>query len=406
MDKHIKGHYILEIRPLTALSINSGNQLDCASYVIEAGGKVAVIDVPALVSKIIRTGSPSLRHEVTTALDKASQDLYALRTFISKHYDEEDVLYRSIINRYTQGRISNSMGNQNVNEIYRCPIDGESRPVIPGSSIKGAVRTAFSGQASKDSKVIDDDMNKAFRNQIADLDEFGRNKKQQKKKAKMIERQIDAQILFSQKFLSEKDKKASYSLEKDFNLMKKPNYSAMRSLAISDCLPVRCETEFSFTTMPGRAMGKALPIIDVIRGSLLGSDSVFSGVLSLEEDTSLVHPLDIDTIVNDCNAFARATFDEEEEALISILRSREDKFEFDIYDKLAGVVRGQRKENEFLLRMGRFSQREYVTYSNDLRYVGHTRNENYPQWGNTRTMMVDGHDLIPVGWCMCSIQEA
>lgn len=221
------------------------------------------------------------------------------------------------------------------------------------------------------------------------------NKKARERMAKILEVEIDARIMYHDGFFTSHG-------EPDLKKKGLPNYSAMRNLLVSDCMPVSFETSVSYMAMPGRQMGKALPLMDVIRGSLLGSRSVFSGTLSLG-DIDLPHKLNLENLVKDCNDFSSLMFKKEAEVLIDILREREKKLSFDLYDELAGIIGSPRKENEFIIRMGRFSQREYVTYSNDLRYVDKETNPYDRKWGSTRTMMTDGKNLIPLGWCICTL---
>ena len=395
MIKQVKEQFRLEVRPLTALSINSGTSLDYASYVIGEEGSIAVVDVAKLIGRILKSGSDAARHELNNVLDRMSNDLTCLKDMVTRHYCEDDVLYRSSVNAYTKTRMLNAGGNQNINEIYRCLIDGKSVPVIPGSSIKGALRTAFSGQASKEAQVIDDDTYNEILKTIKAFPAGDENKKAREDMAKTLEAEIDARIMYHDGFFTSPD-------EPDLKKKGLPNYSAMRNLLVSDCMPVSFETSVSYMTMPGRQMGKALPLMDVIRGSLLGSRSVFSGTLSLG-DIDLPHKLNLENLVKDCNDFSSLMFKKEAEVLIDILREREKKLSFDLYDELAGIIGSPRKENEFIIRMGRFSQREYVTYSNDMRYVDKETNPYDRKWGSTRTMMTDGKNLIPLGWCICTL---
>lgn len=398
MIKQVKEQFRLEVRPLTALSINSGTSLDYASYVIEEEGSIAVVDVAKLIGRILKSGSDAARHELNNVLDRMSNGLTCLKDLVTRHYCEDDVLYRSSVNAYTRTRMLNAGGNQNINEIYRCLIDGKSVPVIPGSSIKGALRTAFSGQASKEAQVIDDDTYKEILEKIGAFPAGDENKKARERMAKTLEVEIDARIMYHDGFFTSHG-------EPDLKKKGLPNYSAMRNLLVSDCMPVSFETSVSYMAMPGRQMGKALPLMDVIRGSLLGSRSVFSGTLSLG-DIDLPHKLNLENLVKDCNDFSSLMFKKEAEVLIDILREREKKLSFDLYDELAGIIGSPRKENEFIIRMGRFSQREYVTYSNDLRYVDKETNPYDRKWGSTRTMMTDGKNLIPLGWCICTLTRA
>ena len=151
-------------------------------------------------------------------------------------------------------------------------------------------------------------------------------------------------------------------------------------------------------------MAKALPIVDAIKGRLMGYESVFKGTMNVSDVTDISHHLTVENIINDCNAFSSKTFSQEQDILIDNLKRRSDDFSFELYDELAGIILGPRKSNEFIIRVGRFSQREYVTYSNDFRYVEKPGSID-DKWGSTRTMIYDGSQYLPMGWCLCSISE-
>ena len=399
-----KNSFDIEIMPLTGLSINNGNLLDQASYIVERNRKCAVVDIEHFIQRIYTEGSDSDKHSLATSLDKASEGLGSLKAFVSDKYLESDVLYRSSVSGFTESKLLKDSGNLNLNEIYRVVISGKSVPVIPGSSLKGAIRTAFTGQASKLEDVIDNDGYKDIKRRIESIREQEKARDKEKK-AGSIEDDIDSRILFSQSFLSPKQLKALDFSSKDiYKTLRDPKNSAMRSLQISDAFPVVAETEFVSLSMPGHKMAKALPFVDVIKGRLMGYESVFRGSMKVSDVTDIKHHLTIDNIINDCNKFAVQTFAQEQKYIIEILKHRSDTSYFELYDELAGIVLGPRKRNEFLLKVGRFSQREYVTYSNDFRYVEKPGPSN-EKWGSTRTMMYDGSHYLPLGWCLCSIAE-
>ena len=394
----------IEIRLLTGLSINNGNLLDQASYVVEKGRKCAVIDIDHFIQRIYSEGTDSDKHTLVNALNSTSEGLGRLKAFVSDKYLESDVLYRSSVSGFTESKLLRDTGNLNLNEIYRVILAGKSVPVIPGSSLKGSIRTAFTGQASKLADVIGDDEYKKIKKDIRDIGEQ-RTARDKDRKANNIEDDIDSHVLFSQSFLSSKQRQLLESSSKDRDkILRDPKYSAMRSLQIFDAFPVSAETELVSLAMPGKKMAKALPIVDAIKGRLMGYESVFKGTMNVSDVTDISHHLTVENIINDCNAFSSKTFSQEQENLIDDLKRRSDDLSFELYDELAGIILGSRKSNEFIIRVGRFSQREYVTYSNDFRYVEKPGSID-DKWGSTRTMIYDGSQYLPMGWCLCSISE-
>ncbi len=394
MDKRKMTTYKLEVRPLTGLSINSGSTIDMASYVIEKD-HCAVIDMNSFLLGVLHSGSDAQKHALTIALENATSDLAELKAFVTENCKEENVIYRSHVSQPVARKLLGNKGNLNINEIYRCKTENGYLPVIPGSSLKGAIRTSFSGRACMETAVFDDDTYDQIKDRIDNLSSI-ENERNKDRESKKIENEIDARILFSKSFISraqaEEEKKITFS----------PQNSAMRNLQISDCFSQNAKTEIVSLSMPGRTMSKALPIIDVIRGKLMGCDSSFVGTLRIGNVSDIPHELSIENIIKDCNDFAKSMFDCEKEKIIDALKKRDNDYAFDRYAELERLIKKPLKDNEFLLRLGRFSQREFVTYSNNFRYVEKTKNEDR-KWGSTRTMMYDGSQYLPLGWCLCSI---
>ena len=406
-EKRIKENYELTIQPLTAVSISRGSELDYASYIINSAGYVSVIDIDRLAKRVMTSASDALKHKLIVALDNSSIGLSELKRFVAENCRPEDVVYKSGLERQLRKRLETAEGNLNMVEIYRCMINGNMVPVIPGSSVKGAVRTAFTGQACVSADVFSNEAYEAFKNNIARLSEKNENDKSILREAKRIGEDIDASILFSKTNANEKEWNGSNPKGKD-NIRKSPNSSAMRWLNISDLSCENSQTMFASFSMPGRrTMRKALPPMDVITGSLLDSNAVFKGSLNIMNVNDIAYPLTAESVLDSCNKFAVKTFNQEAENIINTLRKRESQYSFDIYDELASIVNGYRKDGEFLLRLGRYSHREFMTYSNDFRYVNekNQKNEMNPKWGTTRTMMIYSHDVVPMGWCLCQLKK-
>lgn len=382
--------YRFELRPITALSINTGNVLDYVSY-YEEGNSCVVIDVDKLISRVFLSGSDAEKHALKNALDNSEKMMINLKSVIKNIYSKNDVLYRTGLNKSIKEKLQTAQkGNVNVNEIYRVPSNGFMIPVVPGSSVKGSIRTAFTGEACKKTSVIDDDTYSDIKKQIGEI------KKSKSKEADEIESKIDSIILYSQSFYKG-------AIEKEDKARKDPKYSAMKALQISDMMPQKTETSFVSLSMLGNRMDKALPIVDAILGSLLGKESVFEGTLKLKSISDIPYPLTIGNIIDSCNQFSKNVFAKEAENLIDgFKKANYDAFE--IYDNLSSIIKGKRKESEFIIKIGRFSQREYMTYSNDFRYVAKTSNGN-EKWGSTRTVMNYDGQYVPMGWCLCTLKE-
>lgn len=377
-----RGIYTLEIKPLTGVSINNGHTLDKASYVIEPGNTCAVVDIDRLVLRVYRSGSSALKHSLKCALDACSRSLDELKAFVEVNFIEDDVVYRTALTKDALRKLRYDKGNLNFNEIYR-EVSGKERiPVLPGSSIKGAVRTAFLNYAFK-RNVLDDHRTKEWEYRIASGDIKG------------LPNAIDAEILFSKKFVCAKDNIRTGD----------PKFSAMRGLRISDAHPEgKSDTIVSVFEMLGSLAGKALPLMDVVPGSLLGFDNAFKSSVVIQEIKDSRLSLDSENIIASCNAFSVDAFSKEKEYLYKDFKSYE-REKFLIYEKLEDTVCGRRNEGEFVIRLGRFSQREYMTYPDEFRYVSRSSNRYNDKWGSTRTVMYIDGQYIPLGWCLCKLRR-
>lgn len=402
MEKVKATQYQLHIVPLTAVAIGNGNTIDYASYHLLKDNVCAVVDVNKVIARIMTEGSDADRSRLTAALNDVENLLVRLRQIIADAYTDDDVLYTTHIPRKLVSKMVKPSGNLNVNEIYRCKIKDGLVPVIPGSSLKGAIRTAYTGIECLSEERLDDDMYKSLKQRVEGLSELRADWDVQRT-ASSIESEIDARLLFSQSLTLE-DRAYNYGDVDDQKAMKNPQHSNMRMLQASDAMPVHADTSFASTQILGKRMGKALPIIDCILGQLAGGHSKFNGVLTVRLKEGMKNGLDVGKLISNCNKFYRGKFEEEYEMVIADLIAREGDEYYDKYSELSRIVKAPRKEGEFLLRIGRYSQREFVTYGNDLRFVKSTKNCN-PKWGATRTMMLDADSYIPLGWCLCNLKS-
>ena len=110
-------------------------------------------------------------------------------------------------------------------------------------------------------------------------------------------------------------------------------------------------------------------------------------------------------IVNSCNEF----FEEQ-------LYHEFNKFYEDVFDNSCNLINKldeiitdikNKNDNSFIIRLGRWSQVEFVTFGSDF------RNPKTPPgkdgkpkgWGGTRTLFDYNGQYLPMGWCKCTIQK-
>lgn len=128
--------YYLQIQPLTPIHIGSGEEVMPYEYIIDENGKYYRIDLFELLNIL----PAEKRKELVDIMEK---DLVQLRSSIQSYNWQDSVYY--------QGETSNSFASDYSKNIKRSAndlainefINSKMRPYIPGSSLKGALRTAY-----------------------------------------------------------------------------------------------------------------------------------------------------------------------------------------------------------------------------------------------------------------------
>ena len=137
----------LNIRPITHLHIASGEWLDPTQYVISANN-FYVLNQPRLVSRL-NAKNPARLQEML----KLSHDRIA--AFLSDSFDPSQAdtwTQRHTVEESYQKQYLRDLGNPEAQQLVAAfisnPLTGN--PYIPGSSIKGAIRTALVDWRAKD----------------------------------------------------------------------------------------------------------------------------------------------------------------------------------------------------------------------------------------------------------------
>lgn len=135
MSKTIDRYY-LQIQALTPIHIGSGEEVMPYEYIIDDQGKYYRIDLFELLNIL----PPEKRKELVDVMEK---DLVKLRASIAEYNWKSSVVYQGkasniFISEYRKHikRIDNNLAVQEL-------INSKMRPYIPGSSLKGAFRTAY-----------------------------------------------------------------------------------------------------------------------------------------------------------------------------------------------------------------------------------------------------------------------
>ena len=396
----MKKSYKIKIEPLTAVHVGTGNELLPTDYTVvpspnnAAVKKYVKFSSDKIIDKILSSGTPQQKVEMQKACD--SNDINQLAKFFNKYFyfgvDYDANVTRDFSTLHSkkigQGLFENSLA---VNEM----LHHANKPYIPGSSIKGAIRTAILNQ------ILLKDMSDDEYEKLAD---FADEEKQRDfKKAAKYEKQIQEKALSMLKVSG----------------IDSAKLDPFRCLEISDC-------EFSAKNQIVGKMRNAkidkfkkelvfndMQIIaEAISGKLMKKENSSEFQLRINEDLQNVElsngfcinmQIDLEKIVSACNFFFKKEFNEEYQ-----------KFYKDAYDGVDEIFElkkiidsiSENSKNQFLIRVGRWSQVESVTLGNDFRNPKTpTKNGKVMPCGTSRTVFNYDGQYLPMGWCKCTVEE-
>jgi len=384
-----KQTYTLTLEPLTGVHIGTGEVLTPLDY--KVADHVGKDPLPRLM--YLKFSSERILQRLIgegrdlRAFEEASErgNMQVLRSFFQDHCTVmSDVDYPC---DSTKGFLAQYGGNlkkdplENAAQVFQMyrPA-GSKKPVISGSSLKGAIRTAL--------------LNK----RLADLPDG------------------EYQRLHDNTNLQ--DRRADESLQKRLLNYRDPKDDPLRCVAVGDCpFPVK-DTQLvglMKNISVDRTGEDIFPIeklqiqAEILRGRLLGGKAKgdFSLTLDLELPNQIVRgerqiqkPVSLEEIVTACNGFYLSAFEEEYEKFYqNALEGAEIPGQL---RKALGEVRGQK--DRFVLRLGRWSQVESMTYTGDFRRPKTPpRGDRSGSWGGTRTVFDYDGRYAPLGWCLATI---
>ncbi|MDH5682281.1 MAG: type III-A CRISPR-associated RAMP protein Csm5 [Spirochaetota bacterium] len=354
--------YKLSVIPITGIHIGTGDEISPLEYTIVSEENKDIFR-RFQPEKILAGFSEGQKNRLDKLIDNNKiQEIMAL---FHQHVTEENCLYECDISQDEAmeyyDKINDLRNQLIISEMYRDR--GHFQPVIPGSSLKGAIRTAIINQLSPSGK------------QYGQRDEY---------------------------YLV-KD-----SLKKD-NAFNDP----FRSVRITDC-PVKGQKIQSIQRFinfkENRNNGqdftdKMRMVMEVIRGKLMGGDSSAEGYLDIDERLNRIQSeikkwrpspvkIDLKMIIHACNQFFMKNMEAEHRKF----------YENSMYKRLSDISHTMinwtkekiQKKNCCLIRLGRFSHVENVT---EEKYRNPKTKKGY---GNTRTLM---NKEFPTGWAILEMEE-
>jgi len=377
------------ITPLTAIHIGTGDELTFLDYKIASSGeneeeKYIKFSNDRILQRLMED------EQERTAFERASVNgnMAELQKFFQDNCTcENDIDYRCEITgdfskTYNENLDKDPHENAaKVLQMYRA--QGTPYPVIPGSSLKGSIRTALLN------KYLDD---------LSDGDYEHLHKNFE------LEKNLDkANNLLQQKLLDYSDAKND----------------PLRAVAIPDCSFKANGTQLvgglklvSLSLDPLETQIQA----EVIKGELLGGSAAAELCISIddklqktpfslrrEDRPKCLKTIQFDDIHKSCNDFYWDEFKKEY-----------DKFYKNVNDgttelivKLKNRLEEAMTKGQFIIRVGRWSQVEFVTLEKNFRKPK-TKKDKFGKpigYGKTRTLFNYDGKYLPMGWCVLSEKE-
>ena len=387
-----KKTYKIKIEPLTGVHIGTGKELTFLDYKViktDSGNKVYVkFSSDQILSRLIDENRDL--SAFYTASD--NRDMKAVQNFFHKNIGKTDIEYpcdvtSSFYDLYEKNKTRDPIENAaKVLQMYRP--SNSKRPVIPGSSLKGAIRTAVLNNIL--CKLSNDEYDR-------ELDIF--EKEKNKNNSDRYEKKLQQKIL-------------KYGNEKD---------DPFRTISIADTSFKDKNTQLvgllkniSSSNNVIKSIPKLQIQAEIIRGCLIGGSAEAETIISIDESLQqskltgnnnkngfeIKTHISMEDIAEACNHFFWNEFE-----------SEYNTFYKDI-DENVDVIVSLKKDIEsiiksidtFIVRVGRWSQVEFVTFEDNFRdpKVPQTRGPK-KSYGKTRTVFDYDGQYIPLGWCKCTI---
>lgn len=377
----MKERYKLTIEPLTPVHIGTGKILTPLEYMVVKNQQKEFcytrFSSDSILKRIAMDKTLMQKFETISKPGNMSE----IQTFFHESFSQEDLIYLSRITTEFErnyGINKNKDPLQNASEVFEMyRPEGSKIPVIPGSSLKGAIRTA----------ILNFILNKEIK---------GGNYKI-----------IELKNAF--------ESKLQKALLGNFNDAKNDPF---RCIQISDCSSLLSSSKnqivgllknVSYNEFNEKleAIEKLQIQAECISGILTDSKTVLEGVISIDDDLfsakQISKKITMKDIIKSCNDFFFNEFCEEGR---KFYRSETDDTELidSLYNKLNEITDSN---DSFIVRVGRWSQVEFVTFGSDFRKPKTPRGKDgKPKgWGGTRTLFDYNGQYLPMGWCKCTIEK-
>lgn len=362
----MKKIYKLTVEPITPIHIGTGNTLTPLDYKVE-NGKYLRFSWNEILDSINQDKIKLNEFMNLTQIN----DIAKLRDFFHKNVTENNAFLKinsskEFSNSYSKNIVKNPLESAlQVNEIIR---EGKNA-IIPGSSLKGAIRTAILN---------------------AEL-------KKEKGSGRFLDRNNEKKL--QSQLLGLKDEK--YDAKTD----------PLRNLAISDCSFDYSEiSQFVGSVINIHKNPKKQPGIPVYSEFISGklTNKVQNGKSRILIDKDLFennHEINkyfsIENIITNCNNFFISAFDKEVQTFYEY-ETKETQLITDLQNELDKAIN---TPNTFILRVGRWSQVEFVTIDGIRNPKTPIKKGEKMPFGTSRFVLNYDGQYIPLGWCKCKVEE-
>jgi CRISPR-associated protein Csm5 len=283
---------------------------------------------------------------------------------------------REFAGRYEENEDKDPLQNAaEVLQMYRPK--GSRAPVIPGSSLKGAIRTAVLNAA---------------------LETYSMRYE--------LKHKPDAKV--QQELLKFNDAKND-----PFRTVQigDCNFEGKGTQCVGLIKNVKYDSRNEETVVHNSSQIQA----EVIKGYFMETDSE----INLTGESSFVIKLDLSDasfaekgvskriksqdIVKACNNFYLGEFENEYKKHYKDAANSECDSITNLYKELKNIALSN-NSNEFIIRVGRWSQVEFVTYEHDLRNPRTPgKGDKQKPYGTTRWVFNNDGQYLPLGWCKCTL---
>jgi CRISPR-associated protein Csm5 len=388
-----------KITPITGVHIGTGEELSPLDYkiVIDDTGSKQVywkFSGDKIIQRLTETGNEKAMEDFNSACE--DKTLIKLYDFFRDNCAVEDVDYSC--------EITNGLHLNTGKVLPMYHTEGKPNPVIPGSSIKGAIRTAL-----LNSYLNDLSKEEVYQFMLNDFE----NEKKSKNKFDKFEEKMQTKLLNF----------------KEDNKPKDAKKDPFRAISISDCSfeAEGAQLVGGLDLVPYRQKGSLKPKKDsqiqaeILKGKLLDGNATSEICISINNNLQetpfppkkpffqktpfpqktekyIIKKIEFDDIRKCCNYFYWREFLKEYNEFYREINDKTGNLIIELKKKLEEAVNSK---DSFIIRVGRWSQIEFVTFEKKFRQPI----INNGRQGSKRRLFDYNGKYAPLGWCILTLKE-